>query len=72
MDEEIPCAMTVSICASGATVDNGEIKIVYKDTSAISAVFVRKAPFVETTTKKIRRQDNPLSEETIIGFGKEQ
>ncbi|MBQ6013159.1 MAG: AMP-binding protein [Firmicutes bacterium] len=38
----------------------------------ISAVFVRKAPFVETTTKKIRRQDNPLSEETIIGFGKEK
>ncbi len=38
----------------------------------ISAVFVRKAPFAETTTKKIRRQDNPLSEETIIGFGKEE
>ncbi|MBQ3924757.1 MAG: hypothetical protein II696_04525, partial [Firmicutes bacterium] len=38
----------------------------------ISAVFVRKAPFVETTTKKIRRQDNPLTEETIIGFGKEK
>ena len=34
----------------------------------IRAVFVRKEDFVRTTTKKIRRQDNPLTAETIIGF----
>ncbi len=34
----------------------------------IRAVFVRKEDFVRTTTKKIRRQDNPLTAETIIGY----
>ena len=34
----------------------------------IHAVFVRKEDFIRTTTRKIRRQDNPLTEETIIGY----
>ena len=34
----------------------------------IRAVFVRKEDFIRTTTRKIRRQDNPLTEETIIGY----
>ena len=34
----------------------------------IRAVFVRKEDFVRTTTRKIRRQDNPLTAETIIGY----
>ena len=34
----------------------------------IRAVFVRKEDFVRTTTRKIRRQDNPLTIETIIGY----
>ena len=34
----------------------------------IRAVFVRREDFVRTTTKKIRRQDNPLTAETIIGY----
>ena len=34
----------------------------------IRAVFVRKEDFVRTTTKKIRRQDNPRTAETIIGL----
>ncbi|MBR2547628.1 MAG: AMP-binding protein [Eubacterium sp.] len=34
----------------------------------IRAVFVRKEDFIRTTTKKIRRQDNPLTPETIIGY----
>ena len=37
----------------------------------IRAVFVRKEDFVRTTTKKIRRQDNPLTPETIIGYHKQ-
>ena len=36
----------------------------------IRAVFVRKEDFIRTTTRKIRRQDNPLTEETIIGYHK--
>ena len=36
----------------------------------IAAVFVRKVPFVQTTTQKIRRQDNPLTAETIINYSK--
>ncbi|MBR0140416.1 MAG: AMP-binding protein [Firmicutes bacterium] len=34
----------------------------------ISAVFVRRNNFISTTTLKIKRQDNPLTEEDIIGF----
>ena len=34
----------------------------------IRATFVRKEDFVRTTTRKIRRQDNPLTAETIIGY----
>ena len=34
----------------------------------IRAVFVRKEDFVRTTTRKIRRQDNPLTAESIIGY----
>ena len=34
----------------------------------IKHVFVRKQDFVRTTTRKIRRQDNPVSAETVIGF----
>ena len=34
----------------------------------IKYVFVRKQDFVRTTTRKIRRQDNPVSAETVIGF----
>ena len=34
----------------------------------IRAVFVRKEDFIRTTTRKIRRQDNPLTAETIIGY----
>ncbi len=34
----------------------------------ISAVFVRRNNFISTTTLKIKRQDNPLNEEDIIGF----
>ena len=36
----------------------------------IKYVFVRKQDFVRTTTRKIRRQDNPVSAETVIGFEK--
>ena len=35
----------------------------------IRATFVRKEDFVRTTTRKIKRQENPLTPETIIGFG---
>ena len=34
----------------------------------IRAVFVRRQDFVRTTTRKVKRQDNPLTEETIIGY----
>ncbi len=34
----------------------------------IKHVFVRKQDFVRTTTRKIRRQDNPVSAETVIGY----
>ena len=34
----------------------------------IRGVFVRRTPFVATTTLKIRRQDNPLTEADIIGY----
>ena len=34
----------------------------------IKSIFVRKADFVRTTTRKVKRQENPLSEETIIGY----
>ena len=34
----------------------------------IRSTFVRKEDFVRTTTRKIKRQDNPLTEETIIGY----
>lgn len=34
----------------------------------IRSTFVRKEDFVRTTTRKIKRQDNPLTEETIMGF----
>ena len=36
----------------------------------IRSVFVRREDFVRTTTRKIKRQDNPLTEETIIGYKK--
>ena len=36
----------------------------------ITGVFVRRNKFVTTTTLKIRRQDNPLTEEDIIGYKK--
>ena len=35
----------------------------------IRATFVRREDFVRTTTRKIKRQDNPLTAETIIGYG---
>lgn len=38
----------------------------------IRYTFVRKEDFVRTTTRKIKRQDNPLTAATIIGFGKEE
>ena len=34
----------------------------------IKSVFVRKEDFVRTTTRKVKRQENPLTEETIIGY----
>ena len=34
----------------------------------IKHVFVRKQDFVRTTTRKIRRQDNPVTAETVIGY----
>ena len=34
----------------------------------IKHVFVRKQDFVRTTTRKIRRQDNPITAETVIGY----
>ncbi len=34
----------------------------------IRAVFVRRTDFVRTTTRKVKRQENPLTEETIIGY----
>lgn len=34
----------------------------------IVEVFVRRTPFVCTTTRKIRRQDNPLTAEDIINY----
>ena len=34
----------------------------------IRATFVRREDFVRTTTRKIKRQDNPLTPETIIGY----
>ena len=34
----------------------------------IRATFVRREDFVRTTTRKIKRQDNPLTKETIIGY----
>jgi long-chain acyl-CoA synthetase len=38
----------------------------------IRYTFVRKEDFVRTTTRKIKRQDNPLTAATIIGYGKEE
>ena len=34
----------------------------------IRSTFVRKEDFVRTTTRKIKRQDNPLTEDTIMGY----
>lgn len=34
----------------------------------IRSTFVRKEDFTRTTTRKIKRQDNPLTEETIMGY----
>ena len=34
----------------------------------IRAVFVRRTDFVRTTTRKVKRQENPLTEEIIIGY----
>lgn len=34
----------------------------------IRSTFVRREDFVRTTTRKIKRQDNPLTSETIMGY----